>query len=442
MAEQNLNFTDLLGILQAEIEAIEDPRASSNATKYSVADAVLGAFAMFFMQCESFLEHQRQMQSRRGKDNAQTLFGLAQIPTNNQIRNILDGIAAPLLFGVFEWVFAALRRGGHLQGYERINQTLLVGIDGTDYYSSQKVCCEKCSSRVHRTGSVTYFHRAILPVIVAPGKEQVIALAPEFITPQDGSEKQDCEQAAAKRWVRSHAADFDPGSITLLGDDLYSRQPLCELCLQQGFHFIFVCLPDSHSSLYEWITFLDANGEVQTVQQIQGQGRQRTLAEYRFVNRVPLRETQPALEVNWCEVVITKVADGSVVYRNAFISDHEITTTNVAEVVEDGRARWKTENESHNVLKTKGYHLEHNFGHGKQQLSMILLTLNLLAFLFHTVLHLVDLPYQQIRQQRGTRKGFFNDIQALTKYFLFDSWQQLIASMLPDSDPRMTANSS
>jgi hypothetical protein len=82
------------------------------------------------------------------------------------------------------------------------------------------------------------------------------------------------------------------------------------------------------------------------------------------------------------------------------------------------------------------------YSHGKQQLSMILLTLNLLAFLFHTVLHLVDLPYQQIRRQRGTRKGFFNDIQTLTKYFLFDSWQQLIASMLPDSDPRMTANSS
>jgi hypothetical protein len=442
MAEQTLSLTDLLARLREAIAAISDPRASSNATKYSVADAVLGAFAMFFMQCESFLEHQRQMQSRRGKDNAQTLFGLGQIPTNNQIRNILDEIPARLLFGVFHWVFQALQTSGYLEGYESVNQTLLVGLDGTEYFSSQKLCCEQCLSRTHKTGSVTCFHSAILPVIVAPNKEHVIALAPEFITPQDGSEKQDCEQAAAKRWIGAHAMDFEPGSITLLGDDLYSRQPLCELCLQHGVHFIFVCLPSSHVSLDEWLAFLEANGEVQSMQQTHRQGRNRTLHAYRWVNQIPLRETQPALEVNWCEVLITNTADGAVLYRNAFITNHAITETNVAEVVAAGRARWKTENESHNVLKTKGYHLEHNFGHGQQHLAMILLTLNLLAFLFHTVLHLVDLPYQQIRKQRGTRKGFFNDIQTLTKYFLFNSWQQLIAFMLSDSEPGLTLNSS
>jgi hypothetical protein len=94
------------------------------------------------------------------------------------------------------------------------------------------------------------------------------------------------------------------------------------------------------------------------------------------------------------------------------------------------------------VLKTKGYHLEHNFGHGQEHLAACLLTLNLLAFLFHTVLQLVDTSYQQIRQQRGTRRGFFQDILSLTKYLLFESWQQLIDFMLSDSDPVITTNSS
>jgi len=94
------------------------------------------------------------------------------------------------------------------------------------------------------------------------------------------------------------------------------------------------------------------------------------------------------------------------------------------------------------ILKTKGYHLEHNFGHGQQHLATVLLTLNLLAFLFHTVLHLVDASYQQIRQKRGTRKGFFRDILSLTKYFLFNSWQYLIDFMLSDSDPSLTTDSS
>ena len=73
---------------------------------------------------------------------------------------------------------------------------------------------------------------------------------------------------------------------------------------------------------------------------------------------------------------------------------------------------------------------------------MPLLTLNLLAFLFHTVFHLVDGAYQRIRQQLGTRKGFFQDIQPLTKYLLFDSWQHLIDFMLDDSTPTPTGNTS
>lgn len=54
-------------------------------------------------------------------------------------------------------------------------------------------------SRAHKNGTVTYFHSAILPVIVSPSQSLVIPLAPEFISPQDGCEKQDCEVAAAKR---------------------------------------------------------------------------------------------------------------------------------------------------------------------------------------------------------------------------------------------------
>ncbi len=92
-----------------------------------------------------------------------------------------------------------------------------------------------------------------------------------------------------------------------------------------------------------------------------------------------------------------------------------------------------TENENHNVLKTKGYHLEHSFGHSQHHLATTLLTLNLLAFLFHTVLHLVDKPYQRIRKQRGTRRGFFQDILTLTKFLLFGSWQHLIDFMLSGS---------
>jgi hypothetical protein len=434
-----LNFANLLKALHEAITEIDDPRQSSNATKYKVKDAVLGAFSVFFMQCESFLEHQRQMQSRKGRDNAQRIFGLDKIPTNNQIRNILDGIKASSLFVVFWWVYKTLKVGGFLEAYRRLDNLLIV-LDGTEYFSSKQISCEHCSSRSHKNGNVTNFHSVILPVIVAPGLKHVIGLSPEFIIPQDGSEKQDCEQNAAKRWIASHGSQFNDDSVTLLGDDLYSRQPLCELCLQHKFNFIFVCKPESHKSLYAWLKFLDASGNVYVYEQRRWCGRVQEIYTYRYANNIPLREAEPSQMLNWCELTITNAADSSTIYHNSFITNHSIFTQNISDIVDAGRARWKVENESHNVLKTKGYHLEHNFGHGNQNLSAFLLTLNFLAFLFHSVLHLADEAYQQVRKLRGTRKGFFGDILTLTSYFLFDSWQHLISFMLPNSE--VTVNTS
>ncbi len=98
-------------------------------------------------------------------------------------------------------------------------------------------------------------------------------------------------------------------------------------------------------------------------------------------------------------------------------------------MVRDGRARWKVENENNNTLKTKGYHLTHNFGHGKQHLSSLLATLNLLAFSFHTLLELFDANYQLIREFLP-RKTFFDDLRALTRYLCFDNWEALMTFMI------------
>jgi hypothetical protein len=101
----------------------------------------------------------------------------------------------------------------------------------------------------------------------------------------------------------------------------------------------------------------------------------------------------------------------------------------VPELVAAGRAHWKVENENFNVLKNRGYNFEHNYGHGKQHLSTVLLSLLLLAFLFHTVLHLSCPKYQAIRQKLGPRRTFFNDLRALTRYLCFPSWEDLLIFM-------------
>jgi hypothetical protein len=142
-----------------------------------------------------------------------------------------------------------------------------------------------------------------------------------------------------------------------------------------------------------------------------------------------VRGDQEALQVNWCELTITREDTGEQLYKNAFCTDFPVLETTVEAIVRDGRARWKVENENNNVLKTKGYHLEHNFGHGSQYLSFLLLTLNLLAFLFHTVLDLVDEKYRLIRQELRTRRRFFQDMETLLRYFVFPSWGDLLEFM-------------
>ena len=126
-------------------------------------------------------------------------------------------------------------------------------------------------------------------------------------------------------------------------------------------------------------------------------------------------------------VINTKTQE--VLYKNSFITDFKIDRTNVQSIVQAGRTRWKVENENNNVLKTKGYHLDHNFGHGNKFLSNTLLTLNLVAFLAHTFLEFVDTKYKSVRSVLSARKTFFNDLKALTKYLFFSSWSQLINFM-------------
>jgi hypothetical protein len=94
-------------------------------------------------------------------------------------------VAPARLFPVFEGVYAALERVGYMSACRSFAAQLLIALDGTEYFTSQEIHCERYSQRSHPSGRVTYVHQVIRPVIVAPGKHDVLTLEPEFITPQD-----------------------------------------------------------------------------------------------------------------------------------------------------------------------------------------------------------------------------------------------------------------
>ena len=419
---------ELISQIRSAFEELPDFRKQGNNQKYELEDAALSAFSVFFTQSQSFLDYQQRMQKLHNRNNAQSIFGIHQIPSTSQIGNLLDPIAPETLYPLLAGVGDKLYEQGCLKPFLSVGGTLLVAMDGTDSFSSEKISCPCCTQQTQKNGKTLYRHTLVTPVIVAPGLNRVVPLPPEFVRAQDGVEKQDCELAAAKRWLTQWGTHYAPRGITLLDDDLYCHQPFCEAVRAENMDFLFVCKPDSHALLYEWVADFTRTGDVKTLEKSRWNGKQRLTEHYRYINQVPLRNSDDALMVNWCEITILN-AKQDVVYRNAWAISHAIDEDNVTEMVAAGRARWKIENENNNVLKNHGYHFEHNFAHGKQHLSNVLATLNLLAFLTHTALEWLDKAYGAVRRAAPSRRTFFENLRTLLQFIPFDNWQQLMQFM-------------
>ena len=287
-----------------------------------------------------------------------------------------------------------------------------------------------CSTRRRADGGVEHFHAFLGATIVVPGHHQVLPLAPEFIAPQDGAEKQDCERNAAKRWLARHGCSVAHLRPIFLGDDLFACQPIATAIQQAGGNLgprrgpSLTCKPSSHQTITEYLTGVEPEERRHTVRK----GHQHTTTIYRWLRGVPLRATADAVPVNWFSIEIRNAA-GKRTYYNSFVTDLAVNADNVAELAACGRARWKIENEIFNVLKTNGYHLEHNFGHGKQALASVFLTFNLLAFTFHTAAWLAVLTWRAAVAACGATYRFFENLRTITAYIVFQDWPHLLQSI-------------
>jgi hypothetical protein len=419
----------LIAGFKALSATLPDRRRGENTT-YAMADIGMAAFATFFMQSPSFLAQQTALQRGRGTSNCQTLFAMEKIPSDNHIRSMLDAVPPETLLAMFGKTLATLEAGGGLTAFQRLGGHVLIALDGTEYFCSQNLECPNCSSRARANGRTEHFHAMVSAALVAPGHERALPLEPEFIAPQDGTEKQDCEARAAHRWLAAHGPTYARLNPIYLGDDLSSRQATCEAVRAIGAHFLFTAKPSSHKTLYSWLD----GAEVPAMQSKIKQGARCVTYRYRWMEGVPLRDGPDAMIVNWLGIEIVDHA-GRTTYRNGFVTDLAVSKDNVAELAACARARWKIENESFNTLKTKGYNLEHNFGHGQQHLSAVLATMNLLAFAMHTVADLVDEAWKAARAAVGARKRFFEDLRVITTYLVFPTWDHLVETLRSGQPP-------
>jgi hypothetical protein len=418
----------LIGELKEACAAFPDKRKGEGV--YSMSDIGLSAFSLFFMQSESFLSHQRSLEEGRKTSNCQSLFGMAKIPTDNHVRSMLDPVHPSHLQSVFDSVVAALREAGGMRAFQRLGERTLIALDGTEYFCSQKLGCPHCQTRKRANGKVESYHSMLSATIVAPGHALVLPLMPEFIVKPDGAQKQDCERSAAKRWLAAHGKRVKPLRPVFLGDDLFACQPICELIVADDYDFLFTAKPDSHKALYDFM----AGAEIEETSVTRKEGGKKLTLRHRWFKGAPLREGNDAMAVNWVGLTLFD-AKGKPTYDGAFVTSLKVSRENVADIAACARARWKIENESFNVIKNNGYHLEHNFGHGKQHLAMIFAALNLLAFAIHSVCDCTEQLWIAARQAKRSRARFFEHIRTLTAYLVFPDWPTLMTTLINSKPP-------
>jgi hypothetical protein len=431
---QHLSADALLRLVHSGFANIPDDRPDE--VDISLADVLMSAFAMFSLKSPSLLAFDQQ----RAEGNLHTIYGIERVPCDTYMREILDPVSPKSLRPVFKSLFRQLQRGKALEEMVFLDGYYLLALDGTGYFSSTTIHCESCLQRVHRNGSITYYHQMLGAAIIHPDVRTVIPLMPEPIGTHDGTDKNDCERNAAKRFIVKLRQDHPHLKFIVTEDSLSSNAPHIETLQNHALHFILGVKEGDHTFLFQQVQAAEHAGRVTAYERHDRAAR--VVHRFRFVNDVPLNASHVDVRVNFLEyweIGATKVQHFS------WVTDLRVSKRNVFHLMRGGRARWKIENETFNTLKNQGYNFEHNYGHGEQHLSVVFAMLMMLAFLVDQTQQLCCALFQAVWAKLGSKRLLWERMRALFYDYALTSMRQLFEALLygfQKSSPLVTLDSS
>ena len=415
---KHLSADGLYRLVRKGFAKIEDHRPMN--VEIALVDALMSGFALFSLKDPSLLTFD---QRRAKPDNLRKVFGIQKIASDTQMRTVLDGVKPNDVCPLFKSLFRPLQRGKVLDKMRFMGRYYLVSIDGTGYFKSKKVHCQACLQRKNkRTGQITYLHQMLGAAIVHPNQKAVIPLAPEGIMKQDGEKKNDCERNAANRLLAQLRQDHLHLPIIITEDALSANAPHIKELKRHNLGFILGVKPGDHAYLFDYLHQGHAQGKT-TEFEMQTKG---VSHRFRFLNDVPLNESNTDVRVNFLEYWEIK---GDKTRHFTWITDFTISKGNAYTLMRGGRARWKIENETFNSLKNQGYHFEHNFGHGHQHLSVIFALLMMLAFAVDQAQQLAGQLFQAAWCKVGSKRGLWERMRALFYELPFDSMTVILRAI-------------
>jgi len=409
----------LFRLLHAHFATIVDDGVDE--VEIPLADALMAAFAMFSLKAPSLLAFDQQ----RAEGNLKTIYGIARAPCDTRMRERLDPVAPESLRPSFTLIFRQLQRGKALEPMVFLDGHYLVALDGTGYFSSPTIHCDSCLRKEHRNGSVTSYHQMLGAAIIHPDVRAVIPLMPEPIVKQDGTEKNDCERNAAKRFIAKLRQDHPHLKFIITEDALSSNAPHIETLHDSGCHYILGVKEGDHAYLFQQVQMAEEAGRVTYYERHDRAAG--VIHRFRFVNNVPLNASRADVRVNFIEY--WEIGQ-SQVQHFSWVTDLRVSKRNVYKLMRGGRARWKIENETFNTLKNQGYNFEHNYGHGEQNLSVVFATLMMLAFLVDQTQQLCCALFQAVWAKLGSKRLLWERMRALFYDYAFASMRQLFEALL------------
>jgi hypothetical protein len=415
---KHLSADALFRLVQSGFASLPDYRVGD--TEIALADALMSAFAMFSLKAPSLLAFDKE----RAEGNLHTIYGIERVPCDTHMREILDPVSPKLLRPVFRSVFRQLQRGKALEAMTFLDGHYLLALDGTEYFSSKTIHCASCLHKVHRNGSITYFHQILGAAIIHPDRRVVIPLMPEPIVRHDGTDKNDCERNAAKRFVAKLRQDHPHLKFIVTEDSLSSNAPHIETLHAHGLHYILGVKEGDHRSLFQQVQVAEHAGRVTSYERHDRAAG--VVHRFRFVNDLPLNAAHTDVRVHFIEY--WEVGDDKVQHFS-WVTDLRVSKRNVYHLMRGGRARWKIENETFNTLKNQGYNFEHNYGHGEYNLSVVFAMLMMLAFLVDQTQQLCGALFQAVWTKLGSKRRLWERMRALFYDYAFTSMRQLFEAL-------------
>jgi len=415
---KHLSADALLRLVHSGFANIPDDRPDD--VDISLADVLMSAFAMFSLKSPSLLAFDQQ----RAEGNLHTIYGIERVPCDTYMREILELVSPKSLRPVFKSLFRHLQRGKALEEMVFLDGYYLLALDGTGYFSSTTIHCESCLQRVHRNGSITYYHQMLGAAIIHPDVRTVIPLMPEPIGTHDGTDKNDCERNAAKRFIVKLRQDHPHLKFIVTEDSLSSNAPHIETLQNHALHFILGVKEGDHTFLFQQVQAAEHAGRVTSYERHDRAAR--VVHRFRFVNDVPLNASHVDVRVNFIEY--WELGEDKVQHFS-WVTDLRVSTRNVFRLMRGGRARWKIENETFNTLKNQGYNFEHNYGHGTQNLAVVFATVMMLAFLVDQTQQLCCALFQAVWAKLGSKRLLWERMRALFYDYAFASMRQLFEAL-------------